>query len=50
MWKRLVIPLIDDREGMDGGGEGPSAKDENGWREWFSAADMTVDRGLAVGL
>ena len=34
----------------DGGGEGTSAKDENGGREWLSTAAMTVDRGVAVGL
>ena len=46
----LATPPIDDREGMDGGGEGTSAKEENGWREWFSATAMTVDGGVAVGL
>ena len=50
MWNHLVTPAIDDREGMDGGGEGTSAKDENGGREWLSTAAMTVDRGVAVGL
>ena len=29
MWNRLVTPPIDDREGMDGGGEGTSAKEKN---------------------
>ena len=47
---RLVTPPIDDREGMNGGGEGTSAKEENGGREWFSATDMTVGGGVAVGL
>ena len=50
MWNRLVTLPIDDREGMDGGGEGTSAKEENGGREWLSAAAMTVDGGVAVGL
>ena len=35
---------------MDGGGEGTSAKEENGGREQFSVAAMTVDGGVAVGL
>ena len=50
MWNRLVTPRIDDREGMDGGGEGKIAKGENGGREWFSAAAMTVFGGATVGL
>ena len=50
MWNRLVTLLIDDREGMGGGGEETSAKEENGGREWLSAVAMTVDRGVAVGL
>ena len=50
MWNRLVTPSIDDREGMDGGGEGTSDKEENGGREWLSMAAMTVDGGVAVGL
>ena len=50
MWNRLVTPPIDDREGMDIGGEGTSSKEDNGWREWFSAAAMAVDGGVAVGL
>ena len=33
----------------DGGGEGTSAKEENGGREWLSAAAMTVDGGVTVG-
>ena len=33
MWNRLVTPPIDDREVMEGGGEGTSAKDANGGRE-----------------
>ena len=35
---------------MDGGVEGTSAKEENGGREWFSAAAMTFDVGVEVGL
>ena len=50
MWNHLVTPPIGDREGMDGGGEGTSSKDENGGREWLSAAATTVDGGLKVGL
>ena len=50
MWNRLVTPPIYDREVMDGGGEGTSAKEENGGREWFSAADMTAGVEVAVGL
>ena len=49
-WNCLVAPSIDDREGMEKGGEGTSAKDANLGREWFSATAMTVDGGLAVGL
>ena len=49
-WNRLVTLQIDDREGMDGGGEGTSAKEDNGGREWFSAAAITVDGGVVVGL
>ena len=33
----------------DGGGEGTSAKEENGGREWLSAAAMIVDGGVTVG-
>ena len=33
-----------------GGGEVTSAKEENVGREWLSAAAMTVDGGVAVGL
>ena len=50
IWNRLVTPSINGKEGMDGGDEGESSKEENGGREWFSAAAMKVDRGLAVGL
>ena len=50
MCNRLVTSPIYEKEGMDGGVEGTSAKEENGGREWFSAASMTVDGGLAVGL
>ena len=35
---------------MDGGVEGISAKGENGGREWFYAADMIIDGGMAVVL
>ena len=48
MWNRLVILPIDGREGMDEGGEGTSAKEENGGRGWFSAASMIFDGGVAV--
>ena len=50
MWNRLFTHPIDDREVMDGWGEGTSAKEENVGREWFSATDMTVGKGVAVGL
>ena len=50
MWNRLVTPPIYDREGMDRGDEGTSGNYENGWREWFSVADMTVDGEVVVGL
>ena len=50
MWNRLVTLPINDRGGMGGGGEGTSAKEDNGGRKWFSAADMTVDVGVLVGL
>ena len=50
MWNRLVTPSINDREGMGGGGEGTSAKYENGGMEWLSAEAMTVDVGVEVGL
>ena len=49
MWNRLVTPPIDDREGMDGGGEGTNDKEENLGRDWFSAEAMTVDGGVEVG-
>ena len=32
MWGYLVVPPIDDREGMEGEGEGTSAKESNGGR------------------
>ena len=48
MWNRLVARPIDDREGMGGGGEGTSAKEENGGRDWFYAAEMTVDGGVTL--
>ena len=50
MWNRLIAPPIDGREGMDGGGKGTSAKEENGGREWLSVAATTVDGGVAIGL
>ena len=50
MWNRLVARPIDDREGMGGGGEGTSAKEENGGREWLYVAAMTVEGGVVVGL
>ena len=50
MWNRIFTPPIDDREGMDRGGEGTSAKEENGGREWCSAAAMAVDGGVVVSL
>ena len=50
MCNRLVTPSINGKEGMNGGVEGESSKEENGGREYFSAVAMTVDRGLAVGL
>ena len=50
MWNHLVTPPIDGREGMDGGGEGTSSKEENVGRQWLSTAAMTVDGGVAVGL
>ena len=50
MWNHLVTPPINDREGMDRGGEGTSAKEDNVGREWLSAAAMLVDVWVAVGL
>ena len=50
MWNRLVTLPIGNREGLDGGGEGPSYRDENVRSEWLSAEAMTVDGGVAVGL
>ena len=50
MWNRLVTPSIDDREGINRGGEGTSAKEENGGREWLFAEVVAVDEGVAVGL
>ena len=44
------MPLIDGREGMEGGGEDTSTKEANVWREWFSPASMAIDEGVAVGL
>ena len=50
MRNRLVTPTIDDKEGMEGGGESTSAKEANIRREWLYTTDMTVDTGVAVGL
>ena len=50
MWNRLVAPYINDRDGTDGGGEGSSDNEDNGGRKWLSAADMTLEVGVAVGL
>ena len=50
MWNCLVTPSINDREGTGGGGEGTSAKEENGGMEWLYAAAVTVDVRVAVGL
>ena len=50
MRNHLVTPPINDRERIDGGGEGTSAKEENVGREWLSTAAMKVDVGVAVGL
>ena len=50
MGNRLVTPMIGDGEGMEGGGDGTSAKEANGGRKWLSAAAMAVDGGVAVGL
>ena len=49
-WNRFVKLPVNDREGMDGGGEGTSAKEENVGRGWLSAESMEVDGGVAVGL
>ena len=43
MWNRLVTLSIDDREGMEGGGEGTTDKEANRGRGWLSIVDMTVD-------
>ena len=50
MCNGVVMPPIDDREGIEGGGEGTSAKEANGWMEGFSVVAMMVDGGVAVGL
>ena len=50
MWNRHVTLPINDRKGMDGGGEGTSAKEENVEREGLYVADMTVDRGCSEKL
>ena len=50
MWNYLATPPIDDRKRMDGGGEGTNTKEDNGGREWYSTAAMTVYGGVAVGL
>ena len=49
-WNRLVALLIDDRKGMDRGGDGKSTNRENGRRKWFSASAIAIDGGVAVGL
>ena len=41
---------IDDREGIDGGSEGISAKEKNGGGGWFYAESMTVYGGVDIGL
>ena len=48
MWNRLATPSIDDREGMEGGGEGTSSKEVNGGREWLSMVSITVYERLVV--
>ena len=50
MRNRLVMPSIDDRGGKEGGGEGTSDKEANGGRQWFAAAAIPVDGGVAIGL
>ena len=50
MCNRLVAPPIDDREGMDVGVDGTYDKEDNGGRDWFSAADITINIGVAVDL
>ena len=42
---RLVTPPINEREGMEGGGENTSAKEGNAGREWLSTVNMTGDGG-----
>ena len=42
---RLVTPPINEREGMEGGGENTSAKEGNAGREWLSMVNMTGDGG-----
>ena len=49
IWNRLVTLTINDREKMYGGGEGTSSKEENGGREWLSAAAMSVGIVVSVG-
>ena len=49
MWNCLVTPTIDDREGMEGGCEGTSAKKANLGRELFSVKYMKENVGVAVG-
>ena len=46
----LITPLIDDMEGMEGGGKCKRAKEDNRGRGWFSTAAMTVNGGVAVVL
>ena len=50
MWNCLVTLPINDREGMDKGGEGTSANSDNGGRDLFSVAAMAIDGGVVVGL
>ena len=39
---------VDDREGMEGGGEGTSAKEANGERRWLSVVALAVYGGVSV--
>ena len=50
MYNRLVSPTIDYREGMDVGIDGTYDKEDNGRRYWLSAADITINIGVAVDL
>ena len=44
-----LFKKVNDRGVMEGGGEGTSAKEENGGREWLSAVAMMFDGGVTVG-